>query len=68
MKPDPKKRLAYKDGVVVDVETAEGLDIVGNYEFEHWAGPDVVAGAVFGLSPEQAKAVRDSVPRDGKAP
>ena len=60
--PKSGERYIMKDGIVVDAETAERLGINGDYEFEHWADPDVVAEAVFGLSPEQAKAVRESTP------
>ena len=66
--PKPNERYIIKDGIVVGAETAERLDIPGDYEFEHWANPDIVAEAVFGLSPEQAKDVRDSVPGDGNTP
>ena len=61
-KPEKNQRYIMKDGMVVDVETAERLGVSGDYEFEHWADPDEVAEVVFGLSPEQAKAVRESVP------
>ena len=65
--PKPNERYIIKDGILVDAEAAERLGIDGDYEFEHWADSDVVAEAVFGLSPEQGKSFRDSVPRDGKA-
>ena len=60
--PKSGDRYIMKDGLVVDAETAERLGINADYEFKHWADPDVVAEAVFGLSSEQAKAVRESVP------
>ena len=60
--PKPNERYIMKDGMMLDAETAEPLGVKGDYEFEHWADPDVVAEAVFGLSPEQAKAVRESTP------
>ena len=50
--------------MVVDAETAERLGVENGVEFEHWADPDVVAEAIFGLTPEQAREVRDSVPDD----
>ncbi|MCY4474658.1 MAG: hypothetical protein OXC83_04405 [Chloroflexi bacterium] len=56
------KGYVYKDGMVLDAETAERLGVKGDYEYEHWADPDEVAEAIFGLTPEQAKTVRDSVP------
>ena len=62
MTVESDKGYVYKDGLVVDAETAERLGINADYEFEHWADPDEVAEVVFGLSPEQAKAVRESVP------
>ena len=64
MTAESDKRFVYKDGMVVDVETAERLGVSADYEFEHWAGPDEVAEAIFGLTLEQAKAVRESVPDD----
>ena len=60
--PKPNERYIMKDGLVVDADTAERLGVQEGVEFEHWADPDDVAEAVFGLSPEQAKAVRESVP------
>ena len=62
MTVEPGKRYIMKDGLVVDADTAEQLGINADYEFEHWADPDEVAEVVFGLSPEQARAVRESVP------
>ena len=62
MTVESDKGYVYKDGLVVDADTAEQLGINADYEFEHWADPDEVAEAVFGLSHEQAKAVRESVP------
>ena len=60
--PKPSERYILKDGMVVDAETAERLGVEGGEEFEHWADPDEVAEAIFGLTPEQAKAVRESAP------
>ncbi len=60
--PKSGERYIMKDGLVVDADTAERLGVQEGVEFEHWADPDDVAEAVFGLSPEQAKAVRESVP------
>lgn len=61
-KPEKNQRFIMKDGLAVDAETADRLGIEGDYEFEHWADPDEVAEAIFGLTPEQAKAVRESTP------
>ncbi len=60
--PEPNKRYILKDGVVVDAETAQRLGVEDGEEFEHWADPDVVAEAIFGLSPEQARQVREQTP------
>ena len=60
--PKPNDRYIMKDGLAVDADTAEQLGINADYEFEHWADPDEVAEVVFGLSPEQAKAVREQTP------
>ena len=60
--PKANDRYIMKDGIAVDADTAERLGIKGDYEFEHWADPDEVAEAVFGLSPEQARTVRESSP------
>ena len=62
MTTEPDKRYIYKDGVVVDAETAERLGVEDGVEFEHWADPDIVGKVIFGLSPDEAKAVRESVP------
>ena len=59
---EPNDRYIMKDGMVVDAETAERLGVEGGEEFEHWADPDEVAEAIFGLTPEQAKSVRDETP------
>ena len=60
--PKPNERYIMKDGLVVDADTAERLGVQEGVEFEHWADPDDVAEAVFGLSPEQARKVREATP------
>ena len=57
-----KQRYIHKDGIIVDAEHAELLGIEGGEEFEQWMDPDDVAAAMFALTPEQAKAVRDETP------
>ena len=47
---------------MLDTETVKRLGVKGDYEFERWEDPDEVAEAIFSLTPEQAKAVRKSVP------
>ena len=59
---EPIKRTVYKDGMFIDADVAERLGVEGVAEIEHWSDPEEVGAAVFGLSPEQARAVRESVP------
>ncbi len=56
--PQSDKRYVYKDGVVVDAEIAERLGV----EFEQWIDPGEVVRRVFGILPEQAKAIREEYP------
>lgn len=58
------ERYICKDGVAVHAETAKRLGVEDGVEFEYWADPADMARAVFSLSPEQAKAVRESVSND----
>ncbi len=62
--PEPIKRSVYKDGVFMDVDVAERLGIKGDAEVEHYSDPEEIASVVFGLTADQAKAVRESVPDD----
>ena len=57
----PNERYILKDGLVVDAETAGRLGVEGE-EFEHWVDPDEFAEAIFGLTPEQAREIRENVP------
>ena len=58
--PKPGERFIVKVGMVVDAETAERLGVEGDVAVEHWADPDMVAEAIFGLSQEEARAIKDS--------
>ena len=56
--PQSDKRFVYKDGVVVDAEIAERLGV----EFEKWIDPGEVVKRVFGILPDEAKAIREEYP------
>ena len=59
---EPIKRTVYKDGMFIDADVAERLGVETDTEIEHYSDPEDVASVVFGLSPAQARAVRESVP------
>ena len=56
------KRFVYKDGVVVDAENTERLGVEEGVEFKQWIDPGEVVRRVFGISPDQAKAIREEYP------
>ena len=56
------KCYVAKDRIVADAETAERLDVEGGVDFVQWIDPGEVAMRVFGISPEQAKAIREEYP------
>ena len=60
--PKPNERYIAKNGVVVDAETAERLGVEGGVEFEHWIEPGEALRRIFGISADQAKAIREEYP------
>ena len=64
MRQKPVKRSVYKDGIFIDADVAERLGVEGDAEIEHWSDPEEVGAIVFGLTPDQARSVRESVPSD----
>lgn len=61
---EPIKRTVYRDGVFMDADIAERLGVEGDAEIEHWSAPEEVGAVVFGLTTEQARAARESVPSE----
>ncbi len=57
-----QKRYIAKNGVVVDAETAERLGVEDGVEFEHWIEPGEALRRIFGISADQAKAIREEYP------
>ena len=55
--PQSDKRYVYKEGVV-DAEITERLGV----EFEQWIDPGEVVKRVFGILPDEAKAIREEYP------
>ena len=47
---------------MVDAEVAERLGVENGVEFEQWIDPGEVVRRVFGILPEQAKAIREESP------
>ena len=60
--PQSDKRYVCKEEVVVDAEIAERLGVEGGVEFEQWIDPGEVVRRVFGILPDQAKAIREEYP------
>ena len=60
--PNPNERYIAKNGVVVDAETAERLGVEDGVEFEHWIDPGEALRRVFGISADQARAIREEYP------
>ena len=58
----PNERYVAKNGVVVNAETAERLGVEDGVEFEHWIEPGDAVRRVFGISADQAKAIREEYP------
>ena len=58
----PQKRYIAKNRVVVDAETAEKLGVESGVEFEHWIDPGEALRRAFGISADQAKAIREEYP------
>ena len=60
--PEPIKLSVYKDEVFMDADLADRLGVEGDAEIEHWSDPEDVGALAFGLSPEQSRTLRESVP------
>ena len=59
---ETNKRYVAKEGIVVDAEVAERLGVEDGVEFEQWIDPGEVVRRVFGISPDQAKEIREQHP------